>query len=128
MADMLAHALDLFDRGFSIMPLAGKIPNLGRDLSGNPINKWGQFYDTRASREQVEKWWTDNPNANIGILTGEASGVVVIDIDPKHGGNTDGLPHTGLKVQTGGGGEQGLRDSARDRLGVLDARRAEQVK
>jgi len=31
--------------------------------------------------EQIKKWWTKTPNANIGIPTGEKSGWLVLDVD-----------------------------------------------
>jgi hypothetical protein len=31
--------------------------------------------------------WTDNPDDNIAIVTGALSGVVVVDVDPAHGGD-----------------------------------------
>jgi len=34
---------------------------------------------------QIRAWWRQWPNANIGIATG--NGLLVIDIDPRHGGN-----------------------------------------
>ncbi|MBI2603191.1 MAG: DUF3987 domain-containing protein [Deltaproteobacteria bacterium] len=60
----------------------------------------------------VLHWWEETPNANIGILTGQESGLVVLDIDPRHGGDESlaklesenrRLPET-LKVKTGGNG------------------------
>jgi len=63
----------------------------------------------------IDKWWSDKPNVNIGIATGEVSGIIVIDIDKhKTDGemelkklfekyNVCGFPET-LKVSSGGGG------------------------
>jgi len=34
----------------------------------------------------IEQWWAREPDANIGIATGEASGFFVVDIDRKNGG------------------------------------------
>ncbi len=50
---------------------------------------------------------------NIGVATGSASGVVVIDIDPRHGGDREfaklkqrfGLLPRTLTCDTGGGGQ-----------------------
>ena len=36
----------------------------------------------------IEQWWHRWPNANVAIRTGAASGIVVLDIDPDHGGET----------------------------------------
>jgi len=61
---------------------------------------------------QIRTWWAQWPDANIGVATGEGVGFVVIDVDPRHGGDgTLGdleakygrLPHT-VEQLTGGGG------------------------
>jgi hypothetical protein len=38
--------------------------------------------DATAEQKQLEKWWKVNPQANLAVATGEANGLVVIDIDP----------------------------------------------
>jgi len=35
----------------------------------------------------IRQWWTQGPDANIGVATGAASGFDVLDVDPRHGGN-----------------------------------------
>src|SRR5688572_11715553 len=35
----------------------------------------------------VSRWWQQSPTANVGIATGKRSGVFVLDIDPKNGGD-----------------------------------------
>ena len=35
----------------------------------------------------IERWWGPGVPYNIGARTGEESGVVVIDVDPRHGGD-----------------------------------------
>lgn len=70
---------------------------------------------TSASTEaaQIEGWWRRWPRANVAVYTGAASGVVVVDVDPRHGGGESlealvaehgALPGAGL-VATGGGGQ-----------------------
>ncbi len=60
----------------------------------------------------ISHWWERWPNANVGLATGAASRLVVLDVDPGHGGDetlTDlellhgKLPQT-VEVLTGGGG------------------------
>lgn len=61
--------------GFSVMPV-------GKDKK--PLLKsWKQYQKTPATDEEIEKWWSMWPEANIGIITGEVSGISVIDIDTK---------------------------------------------
>ena len=52
-----------------------------------PLTRRG-FLDASSDPEQVAAWWSRTPDANIGIPTGAASGVVVVDVDV-HG------PHDG---------------------------------
>lgn len=52
-----------------------------------PLTRRG-FLDARSDAAQVAAWWSRTPNANIGIPTGGASGVVVVDVDVH--GPTDG--------------------------------------
>lgn len=40
-----------------------------------------------ATMEQIEKWWTEWPEANIGCATGKRNGFFVLDIDPRDGGD-----------------------------------------
>ena len=51
----------------------------------NPLTEHG-FHDATTSLGQVESWWRRFPAANIGMPTGSASGVVVVDVDV-HGVN-----------------------------------------
>jgi len=82
-------------------------------LRKNPITQNG-FYDATTDPEQIRKWWTENPNYNIGIPTGEVSGIVVFDIDPRNGGDDSwvefqrdmgNVPEDSICQLTAGGGE-----------------------
>lgn len=71
------HAMAYVRAGWSIFPLTPgtKIPFAGTR----------GFKDATADVEQITKWWTQHPNANIGLATGKRSGVWVIDVDMKNG-------------------------------------------
>jgi hypothetical protein len=72
-------ALELAQSGYSVIPIAeGK--------KSPPLIKWEEYQKRPASQTEVYEWWQENPNANVGIVTGEVSDLTVIDIDPKHGG------------------------------------------
>ena len=52
----------------------------------HPIfNGWQELATT--DQDVIKKWWSKHPNANIGILTGEKSGWLVLDIDTKYQGD-----------------------------------------
>ena len=59
-------------RVFPVDPVDGKRPKIGR---------WQDKATTNA--EQIRAWWQAWPNANIGIATGERSGIWVLDVDVK---------------------------------------------
>ena len=52
----------------------------------NPLTKRG-FLDASADPRQVASWWRRWPKANIGLPTGAVSGVEVVDVDRKAGGD-----------------------------------------
>jgi hypothetical protein len=61
--------------------------------------------------ETIKKWWTEFPRCNVGVVTGPESGLVVVDVDPRHGGDVSlkklktfgNIPYT-LTAYTGGDG------------------------
>ena len=64
--------------GLQVFPLA---PG-----SKEPFKRSKGLKDATSDLKQVEEWARLYPNANIGIRTGAASGVDVLDVDPKNGG------------------------------------------
>ncbi len=72
--DTLISALTYLENGFSIIPLAKS--------SKTPcIHSWKKYQSQLPTTEEVKQWFTDNPDANIGIVTGKVSNLVVIDLD-----------------------------------------------
>jgi hypothetical protein len=76
---MMNAALDLAERGFAVFPLSPgtKIPITGSH----------GVHDATTEIPKIEQWWAKYPDANIGIGCGKPSNIVVIDIDPKNGGD-----------------------------------------
>jgi hypothetical protein len=86
------------------------IPVLARDK--RPAVRWKQYQSRTATEKEVRNWFRQQPDANIGIVTGKVSKLVVIDIDPRHGGGESlasleythaRLPNT-IEALTGSGG------------------------
>jgi hypothetical protein len=50
-----------------------------------PLIPWQKYQNERADRDQISQWWTEHPDANIGIVTGQISNLNVIDIDSDDG-------------------------------------------
>ena len=69
-------------------------------------------HDATTDEATVRAWWEKWPGANIGVAAGRESDLVIIDVDPRHGGGetwdllTSEDEHIdGLMVGTGGGGQ-----------------------
>ncbi len=83
-------ALFYADKGFKVLPLNcienGKC-SCGKNCTSpgkHPLTKNG-LKDATGDKKQIAEWFNQNPNANIGIRTGEESGFFVIDLDKKPG-------------------------------------------
>lgn len=82
MAEMLKAALDYSRMGFSVIPLVRG--------SKEPRIKWKEYQTKHPTDEEIVNWWTQNPDDNIGIVTGSISKICVIDLDRyKKGYNED---------------------------------------
>jgi hypothetical protein len=86
--------------------------NPGTCRGKRPAVRWKPYQSRIASDKEVRNWFRKQPNANIGIVTGKVSKLVVIDVDPRHEGAEslaglegahERLPHT-IKVITDSGG------------------------
>lgn len=97
-------ALKYLQRHWSVIPI--------RAHDKRPAIRWQEFQHRVATRAELEEWFRKWPEGNVGIVTGAISGLVVLDIDPKHGGDESlsdqvreygPLPRT-VEAQTGGGG------------------------
>lgn len=97
---MIETALHYAAKGWHVFPL---LPNDKRPATDNG------FKAATTLPKIITDWWNRWPEANVGIVTGTISGIVVLDVDRKHG--VDGvlaaselnLPET-LVVRTPSGG------------------------
>jgi hypothetical protein len=75
MSELLTAALSYLKRGFSVIPIQPR--------EKKPLITWEEFQTRRATEEEINTWWAKWPGANIGIVTGTISGLVVIDLDTR---------------------------------------------
>jgi Bifunctional DNA primase/polymerase, N-terminal/AAA domain/Primase C terminal 1 (PriCT-1) len=78
MSDLLYAALRYAELGYPVFPCAS-------GLEPTPLTQHG-FHDATTDAEQIERWWTEEPSANIAIA---AAGLLVVDIDPSDDGSTN---------------------------------------
>jgi hypothetical protein len=112
-------ALFYASRGWKVFPLHSV--NGGRCSCGNPdCGSPGKhprtehgFNDASIQPQQIRDWWRRWPDANIGIATGAVSGIVVLDVDPRNGGDASDVKLQNefpeafanlFKVRSGSGG------------------------
>lgn len=71
--DLMKSAIEYAKIGFAVFPVMPK--------TKCPATTHG-FKDATTDIVQVQKWWTENPNYNIGVATGKRSnGLLVVDLD-----------------------------------------------
>lgn len=119
MKNNLDDALAYAAIGWTIVPLHTPV---GRDCDCRRVNcpsvgKHPRITDwvrnASADVNMVQRWFEQWPAANVGIATGPESGIVVLDIDPRHGGDEElrrlveehGELPWGPICYTGGGGQ-----------------------
>ncbi len=99
-----AAAIAYARRGWSVVPTARR--------SKRPLVPWTAYQRRAAEVSEIQAWFRRWPGANVAIVTGAVSGLVVLDIDPQHQGEESlaawqdrhgPLPET-LESVTGGGG------------------------
>jgi hypothetical protein len=74
----LAWALSYERAGLSVVP--------ARLVGKRPLVAWKPWQQTPADPDQLRIWWKRWPKANIAIITGAVSGLVVVDVDPAYSG------------------------------------------
>ncbi|MCX7893288.1 MAG: bifunctional DNA primase/polymerase [Burkholderiales bacterium] len=97
-------ALAYLSRGWSVIPVEAH--------GKRPLVAWLEFQHRLAAPEEADRWFQRWPDANVAIVTGALSGLVVLDVDPGHGGGTSlarlevehGPLARTVEAVTGGGG------------------------
>jgi hypothetical protein len=115
---MLEHALFLLQKNLSVFPLGayaeappayfikerfnGDVEKARSQWTKQPRRPWKEHQSATPSEEDVRGWWTQHPDANIGIACGS---IVVVDADSDESAAwcERQLPHTQWRVRTAKG-------------------------
>lgn len=85
----------LFALGYSVIP-GHSVDNMGfcscrndrcESPGKHPRISWSTYQVRKPTELEVKGWFTRWPESNALIITGQVSGVVAVDIDPRHGGD-----------------------------------------
>jgi archaellum biogenesis ATPase FlaH len=118
MKSNLEEALYLLEtHNWSIIPV-------GKDKK--PLISWKEFQNRRPTRQEIEGWFQQFPQANIAVVTGKISGIVIVDLDPRHGASDKDFNRiVTIKAKTGSGGwhyyfqyEDGIANSTGVKPGI----------
>ena len=74
---MKEHALQYLELGMNVMPVKRDKKPL--------LTTWAEYQTKKVTTALVDKWWYTWPDANIAIITGQTSGIIVIDADSENG-------------------------------------------
>lgn len=79
------------------------------DGSKKPTHRWKLLQTVSRGEAEVRSWWLRHPDDNVGVVTGSASGVVVVDLDSEEAIEWADrhLPPTPWRVRTGRGEQRG---------------------
>lgn len=79
-------------RGWSVIPMEAR--------TKRPLVRWQEFQSRHASPDYISRWFQRWPEANVGIVTGAISRLVVMDVDRQHGGLSS-LARNGTRFTAG---------------------------
>ena len=137
---LVAHALAYAQCGWAVVPCHTMENGICTCREGARCGSPGKHPRTRhglidgtTDPDQIKQLWKKWPRSNIGIVTGEESRIAVLDIDPRHGGDStladlvaqhEPLPVT-VQCQSGGGGshhyfkyQSGIRNTTGQKTGL----------
>lgn len=89
----LEKAITYSLKGYSVIPTG---------LDKRPLVSWKDYQQRRATVEEILLWWSKNPEAQVGIVTGAISDLTVVDIE--EGGDFNLIKDETFTVKTGGNG------------------------
>jgi putative DNA primase/helicase len=95
----LDAALRYLSLGFVPLPI--------KKGSKKPLVEWGELQSRRPSESEVRAWFSQWPDANIAIVTGQISGIIALDLESGADLGDRPIPPTPLQL-TGGGGKHYL--------------------
>lgn len=73
----LAAATAYARLGWSVIPIEPR--------GKRPLIAWKTYQSRRPQQAEITAWFARWPTANVAVVTGAISGLVVLDLDPRHG-------------------------------------------
>lgn len=77
-------ALEYLSKGLTVIPVRGRYGKT-LDEAKKPLVNWQKWQGLKPSEGIVRGWFTQKPNADLGLLTGPSNGLLALDIDGQKG-------------------------------------------
>jgi hypothetical protein len=74
---LIIAAFAYLKQGLSVIPVKTK--------GKTPLVDWKIYTQRKPTQEEILKWFQNQPNVNVGIVTGEISGLICVDLDGQEG-------------------------------------------
>lgn len=100
---LLPLALTYLSKGWNVIPVG---------FDKRPLVSWKEYQTRKTTPEELVRWFTEFPEAQIGIVTGSISNLTVIDFE--QGADFSLVKDQTFKVKTGGGGEHAYFEYEKD--------------
>ena len=71
--EVLEQALRYLNHGFSVIPV-------GRDKKPL-LSSWAEYQKRKPTEAEVREWWFKYEPVGVAIITGQISGLVVLDVE-----------------------------------------------
>lgn len=109
---------------FYLKRLNWNIIPVGEDKK--PLIKWQKYQNERMSKRELKRLFNQFPKANLAVITGRISNLIIVDIDPRHGGTCNLFENIKtVKSKTGGDGfhyffkyKEGIKNKANIKPGI----------
>src|SRR3989304_10228966 len=91
----LKAALCYKRKGFSVIPC--------KPRSKEALIQWTEYQKRLPTEEEIRRWWTQNPEANVAIVLGKVSGLIVLEVDDPEAIKDKHIPETPQAISGGKG-------------------------
>lgn len=80
----LEDALYYHKQKLTVIPIRGRYA-VTLEEAKRPLIQWQKWQGKKPTKENIQAWFNQKPDADIGLLTGPTNGIIALDVDGKQG-------------------------------------------